>query len=91
MIRNQVGSEVLKIITDDWERARRVLQDQPGVQEVQSYGEALHVLVDHSEKRMSQYRKILRKQDISITEMRPIAPRMEEAFISLIRKMDQAG
>jgi ABC-2 type transport system ATP-binding protein len=87
-IRNKLGAEVLKVITNQWQEARRILQELPGVHEVQSYGEALHVLVDSAEKRAPSIKKALAKNQIEIKEIREITPRMEEAFISLIRKME---
>ena len=91
VIRNKIGGEIIKIVTKDWQIARGVLLECPGVLEVQSYGEALHVLVDSSKKRQDELTRALEKKKITIHEIRIIPPRMEEAFISLIRKMDQAN
>lgn len=88
-IRGQLGGEVLKIVTDNWQKAHKVILPLPGVQEVQSYGEALHVLVDSASRRTKSIKKSLLEHKLSILEMRGITPRMEEAFISFIRKMDQ--
>ena len=90
VIRNNLEGEIIKIVTDDWQAARRVLHKLPGVLEVQSYGEALHVLVDSSKKRQEELTTALEQKDIYINEIRITPPRMEEAFISIIRKMDQA-
>ena len=89
VIRNNLEGEIIKIVTDDWQAARRVLHKLPGVLEVQSYGEALHVLVDSSKKRQEELTTALEQKDIYINEIRITPPRMEEAFISIIRKMDQ--
>jgi ABC-2 type transport system ATP-binding protein len=88
-IREELGADVLKVITSQWQEARRIIQDLPGVQEVQSYGEALHVLVDSAEKRSSNIQKTLARKGLQIKEIREITPRMEEAFISFIRKMEK--
>lgn len=91
VIRNKIDGEIIKIITKDWQIARGIIQNLPGVLEVQSYGEALHVLVDSSKKRQDEISSALKKKKLTINEIRTIPPRMEEAFISLIRKMDQAN
>ena len=91
VIRNKIDGEIIKIITKDWQIARGIIQNLPGVLEVQSYGEALHVLVDSSKKRQDEISNALKKKKLTINEIRTIPPRMEEAFISLIRKMDQAN
>jgi len=88
-IRAKMGAEVLKVITDDWRKARAVILGLPGVQDVQSYGEAIHVLVDSVDSRSPIIKKALLDNRLDIFEMREIKPRMEEAFISFIRKMDQ--
>lgn len=88
-IRSQLGSEVLKIITNDWQKARQIILPLPGVQEVQTYGEALHILVDSISLRSKIIKRTIIDNDLNISEMRAIAPRMEEAFISFIRRMDQ--
>jgi ABC-2 type transport system ATP-binding protein len=89
-IRDHVSADVIKIITPDWQKARHLLSSIPGVQEVQSYGEALHILVDSAEKRKKALKKVLKEHRIEVIEYREIAPRMEEAFISLIKKLESA-
>ena len=90
-IRDRLEGEIIKIVTDDWQKARELLLPLPGVLEVQSYGEALHVLVDSSSKRERELTKILKKHKLTILEIRSTTPRMEEAFISLINKLDQVN
>ena len=88
-IRGQITGEVLKVVTDDWHKARDLILPLPGVQEVQSYGEALHVLMDKVPGVYDSIQHTLVENKLNILEMRGISPRMEEAFISFIRKMDQ--
>jgi len=90
-IRDHVSADVIKIVSPDWHKARDLLNSTKGVQEVQSYGEALHVLVDSARKRKTTLKKILKKNKIEVIEFREISPRMEEAFISLIKKLESAG
>ena len=88
-IRNSISADVLKIRTPDWQRARGILDGLPGIQEVQSYGEAIHVLVDSAQKQKRSIQQKLTLNQIQVDEIREITPRMEEAFISLIKKMDR--
>ncbi|GAB4467656.1 MAG: ABC transporter ATP-binding protein [Anaerolineae bacterium] len=85
-IRALVPGQVLQVQTDSRIRAREVLQNAPGVHEVQSYGELLHVFVDNIEQGQQIVRRVLEEAGIALHMMRPIAPRVEEAFISLIRR-----
>ena len=70
-------------------KAHKVLAQQEGVLEVQSYGGLMHVFVDNIEQRRSQLESVLAAEQISMTNFRRTMPRMEEAFISLIGKMEQ--
>jgi HPt (histidine-containing phosphotransfer) domain-containing protein len=55
---------------------------------VQTYGELLHVLVDSAEKRLSEIEKALEQNGLSYRGVRLAPARMEEAFISLIKRME---
>jgi hypothetical protein len=60
----------------------------PGVLEVQTYGAMLHVFVDSLAVRKAEIEVALSAGGIGWTGMRPIAVRMEEAFISLIQRQE---
>ena len=66
------------------ERALRLVASLPGVLEVQAYGLLLHVFVDDLQ-RQGPIQRALAGQGIGCEGMREIQPRMEDAFISLIR------
>jgi ABC-2 type transport system ATP-binding protein len=70
-------------------RANRILSQQPGVLEVQTYGDLMHVFVDNIDQRHPQIEAALAAEQITAANFRPTAPRMEEAFISLIGKMEK--
>ncbi len=86
-IRGQLEGEVVQVRSDDWQAARIVLEKLPGILETQSYGEAIHLLVDSAAKRIPEVRLALEENGVGIMEIRPAPPRMEEAFISIIRKL----
>jgi len=66
--------------------ARDVIRQLEGVLEVQTYGDLLHVFVDDAQRRTSQMEAALGAQGIAVSDVRTIEPRMEEAFVSLIRR-----
>jgi hypothetical protein len=88
MIRQGVHGEVIEIQPEDWQSARVLAGDLPGVREVQTYGETLHLLVDSGERRLPEIERALKKDGIAYHGARIAPTRMEEAFISLIRKLD---
>jgi ABC-2 type transport system ATP-binding protein len=89
-IRAQINGDLIQIYPQDWQTAHNLILQLPGVHEVQTYGEALHVLVDSGKKRLPQIKRALKKNEIPFTHARIAPTRMEEAFISLISQMDQA-
>jgi len=90
-IRAQIEGELIEVQAEDWQAAHALVETLPGVLEVQTYGEALHLLVDSAEKRLPKLKATLEEQEIAYRELRRATPRMEEAFISLIRHMELEG
>jgi ABC-2 type transport system ATP-binding protein len=89
-IRDQIQADLIELYPQDWQSAHELIETLPGVIEVQTYGESLHILVDSGEKRLPQIEKALSKHEITYQSARVAPTRMEEAFISLIRQMDEA-
>ncbi|MCG3211198.1 MAG: putative multidrug ABC transporter ATP-binding protein YbhF [Anaerolineae bacterium] len=69
-------------------QANRLLATQEGVLEVQTYGDLIHLFVDNIAHRRLQLETALAAEQINMTDFRQTIPRMEDAFISLISKMD---
>jgi ABC-2 type transport system ATP-binding protein len=69
-------------------KADRILAGQPGVLEVQTYGDLMHVFVDSVTQRRPEIEAALAAEQIKLANFRQTTPRMEEAFISLIGKME---
>lgn len=61
----------------------------PGVLEVQTYGDLLHIFVDNAALRGPQLEAALAAQGLAVAGLRPTQPRMEEAFMSLIRRQQE--
>jgi len=88
-IRDRVEGELIEVQTTAWEPARDLVNTLRGVLEVQTYGETLHLLVDSSEDRLPEIRIQLDEAGIAYQTVRRSTLRMEEAFISLVRKMEE--
>ncbi len=86
-IRAEIGGDVIEIYPSDWKKAQEIIKKIDGILEVQTYGESLHILVDSAEKRQPQIEAIFQKEGLPYHGARSVPGRMEEAFISLIRKM----
>jgi ABC-2 type transport system ATP-binding protein len=90
-IRRRVPGEVLQLQPSNRLKAQAVLRDTPGVHEVQSYGELLHVFVDDAEEGQHIVREALEQANVGVEMIRQVEPRVEEAFISLIRRRSREG
>ena len=88
-IRSRIEGDLIQIYPEDWQTARDLIVELPGVNEVQTYGEALHILVDSGKERLPLIERSLKENDIGYTNARIAPARMEEAFISLISRLDQ--
>jgi ABC-2 type transport system ATP-binding protein len=85
-IKGLVEGELLELRPDQLRKASRLIRGLPGVLEVQTYGDLLHIFVDDAKARAPMLQDVLREASITIQGLRQTRPRMEEAFISLIRK-----
>jgi ABC-2 type transport system ATP-binding protein len=87
-IRKALDGELVIIRPEQWREAQKLVRSLPGVREVQTYGEALHMIVDKASVRLPEIKKVLVQNKIDFKDARKAPARMEEVFISLIRKME---
>jgi ABC-2 type transport system ATP-binding protein len=87
-IRGRLNEDVIEVQAEDWQAALKTVAGLEGVREAQTYGETVNLLVDDGKKRLHEVERALKKSDIKYKSVRLAPVRMEEAFISLIRKME---
>lgn len=93
-IKSRVPGHLLEMRPDDVRQAQRLLNGAPGVLEVQTYGDLLHVFVNDAQEGERAVREVLQAAGMGLDGVRQTVPRMEEAFISLIRRQqaqEEAG
>jgi ABC-2 type transport system ATP-binding protein len=90
-IKGLVTGELLELRPSTLRQAEEVVAAAPGVLEVQTYGDLLHIFVDSAARRQPTLRSALAVADIQVIGLRQIRPRMEEAFISLVRKQRESS
>jgi len=86
VIKTMVPGRLLEFIPSEFVAAKHLVASMEGILEVQTYGVMLHVFVDDVVRRRAEIEARLAEQGITCSQMREITPRMEEAFISLIRR-----
>jgi ABC-2 type transport system ATP-binding protein len=72
-------------------RAQEAVSGLDGVLEVQTYGDLLHVFVDDAGRRQGALVSALEAAGLDVADLRQTRPRMEEAFISLVRREQMSG
>ena len=87
-IRAQIVGDLIEVIPEDRATAHELALTLPSILEVQTYGEALHLLVDDSEKQLPLIQESFKANHINYKSIRKAPTRMEEAFISLIRRLE---
>jgi ABC-2 type transport system ATP-binding protein len=85
-VKGLVVGELLEVRTMDLRRAEDLVAGLEGVLEVQTYGDLLHVFVDSAAQRQAELLAALVAEGIDVIGVRQTRPRMEEAFISLVRR-----
>ncbi|MCL4560626.1 MAG: ABC transporter ATP-binding protein [Chloroflexi bacterium] len=86
MVKKRVPGALLEFTPLPFVPAQRLVEGMKGVLEVQTYGARLHVFVDDAHRRKNEISTALSAQGIAHDEIHPVEVRMEEAFISLIRR-----
>ncbi len=85
-IKAMLPGQVIELSPANQPAAMRLIRQMEGVREVQTYGDRLHVIVDDAALRLEQITAALAEAGIPNGFIRPIDGRMEDAFISLIRR-----
>ncbi len=85
-VKAMTEGQLVTLTPADVRRTQALLEDLDGVLEIQTYGEQLRVFTPDAQGLMEQISVALEEAGIEVRDMRPTRPRMEEAFISLIRR-----
>jgi ABC-2 type transport system ATP-binding protein len=87
-IKGMVAGELVVLRPSDLRRARNILTELPGVLEMQTFGNELRLFVRDAGTAVEQIRAAMAEQGIDVDNVRRTRPRMEEAFISLVRRQE---
>ena len=88
-IQNSVEGDVIQLTPENWQTAQQQLIKIPGVLELQTYGNRLHVLLTPGEDKLSYLESELDKRAIHYSGLEQAPMRMEEAFISIVSKLEK--
>jgi ABC-2 type transport system ATP-binding protein len=90
-IKGLVKGDLIELRPDHIREARHAIAELAGVLEVQTYGNLLHVFVEDAAHQAPVLQATLAEAGIGVEGLRRTRVRMEEAFISLVRKQAEEG
>ena len=86
----QMHEEVLEVQCSRPQEAMDLVASLPGIKEVALFGIKLHVVAESAEGIPKMISEALPREGFTVALVEPITPTMEDVFISLIEKRDQA-
>ena len=85
-LKRLVKGKLLELRSDRQREAKRIIESLPGVLEAQTYGDLLHIFVNDTARCSQTIQESLAAAEITVEGLRQTRPRMEQAFISLVRR-----
>ena len=79
------GTMRIEIVAPEVTRALRLARHIPGIRSATIFGQSIHALVEEHFD-LDDLRNQLKKEGISVTEIRPLAPSLEDVFVELTYK-----
>jgi len=90
-LRAAVPGTVIELQSSTPGAARHVAEACPGVLDVSAHGESLRILVDEVGKRRPQLQARWDEAGVTVQNLRQVKPRLEEAFITLVKQQRNEG
>ena len=87
-VRGGLGLERLEVRAGDLRAAQAVLAKHPGTADVQRFGDRLDVMVRDVGEGERAVREALGAAGLVVSEVRPAAPTLENAFVSILRDLE---
>jgi ABC-2 type transport system ATP-binding protein len=88
--REAMQEHLLEVLCDRPEEAIGALEGLPGVKDAALFGNALHVAAEDAEAAAAEIRRRLAEAGFAVGRIEPIAPSLEDVFVSLIEARDRA-
>ena len=79
------GTMRVEITTPEVTRALKIARQIRGIRSATIFGQSIHALID-DHFNLDDLREQLQKQGITVAEIRPLAPSLEDVFVELTRK-----
>jgi ABC-2 type transport system ATP-binding protein len=92
-VASRLDGRILELVGEPHEELRHLAQKHEDVEDVQLFGDRLHLRVKEgsADRVMAQLPPLLQASGASVQRIRSIAPTLEDAFIELVEEADQAA
>ncbi len=90
-IRARMRGEVVEVLAEPKAAARRALRGAPEVLSEAVFGDRLHIVVPHAEAAIPSLTARLASRGVLVRDARPVAPSLEDVFISMIEERGARG
>jgi ABC-2 type transport system ATP-binding protein len=96
VLRGSVAGWMVEVVARPRAAAARHLRQHPGVSQVETFGERLHVAVDATSRAATEVvaedlGRSLAEAGLEVTSLRTSSPSLEDVFITLIRRAESDG
>ena len=81
-VKSSFHAEVVELVCDDVHRASEILARSFERNDIQLFGDRLHILVKDAKKEESDVRRLLKAERIAVLSYRMIPPSLEDVFIA---------
>jgi len=88
-LKAQLPGELLEIRARQASKVVTVLPQAPFVQTAQVFGDTVHVMVDRVEERRAEINRLLKENSVSIIDLRPISPGLEDVFVARLAGLEE--
>src|SRR5205814_10522230 len=83
------GTMRVEITTPEVSRALRSARELPGIRSATIFGQSIHAMIDDNLS-LDTLRRRLEDKNVSVAEIRPLAPSLEDVFVELTYKHQAA-
>ncbi len=90
-IKENFQGELLEARHGDLQAARRILQNQPLVHQTLLMGDRLMITLSSSQAALAPLAQTLRRAGLAEVTLRPAAPGLEDVFVQVIRRQEEAA
>lgn len=89
-VKKMVRKAIIEIRTFQPRRALSVLSDEMAHVSLNTFGDRIHLATDNPDRDLSQAKSILKSAGLEFSSIRPIAPDLEDVFVSMLSGEDDA-